>query len=69
MKGGFVSKPWATAAAASGALISSVIFSLIAHYYRLTLPQYAAIVLSLHISHSDTAFLVKFKFSEGLVEI
>ena len=48
-----------------GALISSVISTLITHYYRLILPHYAAIVLSLHISHSDIAFVVKFKFSEG----
>ena len=50
-------------------LISSVIFSLISHHYRLILPQYAAIVLSFHISHSDIAFVVKFKFSERLSEI
>ena len=41
----------------------------ITHYYKLILPQYAAIVLSFHISHSDIAFVVKFKFSEGLSEI
>ena len=49
--------------------ISSVIFSLISRYYRLILPQYAAMVVSFHISHSDIAFVVKFKFSEGLSEI
>ena len=38
----------------------------ITHYYKLILPHYVAIVLSLHISHSDIAFVVKFKFSEGL---
>ena len=50
-------------------LISSVIFTAITHYYKLILPHYAAIVLSLHISHSDIAFVVKFKFSEGLSDI
>ena len=50
-------------------LISSVIFTLITYYYKLILPHYAAIVLSLHISHSDIAFVVKFKLSEGLSEI
>ena len=50
-------------------LISSVIFSLISHYYRVILPQYAAIVLSFHISHSDIAFVVKFRFCEGLSEM
>ena len=53
----------------SGILISSVIFTFITHYYKVILPHYAAIVLSLHISHSDIAFVVKFKFSEGLIEI
>ena len=47
--------------ALSWILISSVIFTLITHYYKLILPHYAAIVLSLHISrHSDIAFVVKF---------
>ena len=50
-------------------LISSVILSLISHYYRVILPQYAAIVLSFHISHSDIAFVVKFRFCEGLSEM
>ena len=39
------------------------------NHYRLILPQYAAMVLSFHMSHSDIAFVVKFKFSEGLSEI
>ena len=50
-------------------LISSVICTLITHYYKIILPQYAAMVLNFHISHSDIAFVVKFKFSEGLSEI
>ena len=50
-------------------LISSVIFSLISHYYELILLQYAAMAISFHISHSDIGFVVKFKFSEGLSEI
>ena len=33
------------------------------------MPQYAAIVLNFHMSHSDTAFVVKFKFNEGGSEI
>ena len=33
------------------------------------MPQYAAIVLSFHMSHSDIAFVVKFKFNEGGSEI
>ena len=41
-------------------LISSVNFTVITHYYKLILPHYTAIVLSLHISHSDIAFVVKF---------
>ena len=59
----------APTAAARGAHISSVIFTLITHYYKLILPHYAAIVLSLHNSHLDIAFVVKFKFSEGLSDI
>ena len=64
-RGGYPS----TDPALSWILISSVIFTLITHYYKLILPHYAAIVLSLHISPSDIAFVVKFKFSEGLSEI
>ena len=55
-----------------GAILDSYFighFNLITHYYKLILPHYAAIVLSLHISHSDIAFVVYFKFSEGLSEI
>ena len=33
------------------------------------MPQYAAMVLSFHMSHSDIAFVVKFKFNEGGSEI
>ena len=51
--------------ALSWILISSVIFTLITHYYKLILPHYTAIVLSFHISHLDIAFLVKFKVSKG----
>ena len=64
-----MSQTRAHAASARGSLISSVIFTLITYYYRLILPHYAAIVLSFHISYSDIAFVVKFKFSEGLSEI
>ena len=33
------------------------------------MPQHAAMVLSFHMSHSDIAFVVKFKFNEGGSEI
>ena len=33
------------------------------------MPQYAAMVLSFHMSHSDIAFVVKFKFNEDGSEI
>ena len=33
------------------------------------MPQYAAMVISFHISHSDIAFVVKFKIYEGRGEI
>ena len=42
---------------------------LFVNHYRLILPQYAAMVLSFHMSHSDIAFVVKFKFNEGGSEI
>ena len=52
-------------AAPSWILILSVILNHISQLLQAHLDQYAAIVLSFHMSHSDIAFVVKFKFNEG----
>ncbi|MPC83100.1 hypothetical protein E2C01_077791 [Portunus trituberculatus] len=46
-------------------ILSSFIFL----YYTPALPQHVAALLSFHISCSDTAAMVKFKFGEGLSEV